>query len=380
MASPQKIRTPITELFGIKHPILLAGMNVAAGPKLAAAVTNAGGMGVLGGISYTPQMLRDQIGELKKHLNDKNAPFGVDLLLPQVGGNARKTNYDYTKGKLNELIEVIIESGAKLFVSAVGVPPKAVVEKLHKHGILYMNMIGHPKHVKKCLDLGVDIICAQGGEGGGHTGDTPTTVLIPAVVDAVRGHKSPLTGQPVQVIAAGGIHNGQLLAASLMMGANAVWVGTRFVLSEEAGAPEAHKEAVRTSGFDDNIRTVIFTGRPMRVKKNPYIVNWEEERQQEIKELTAKGKIPYEADLDKVLAGEAENSPGIQGSGLLNATGDEDGDIEDKLDEFRPYLMGKCAAVCNEKLTAREIVDEFVNGAVKAMQGGNAYIVSSAKL
>jgi len=87
----EKIRTPITDLFGLKHPILLAGMNVAAGPKLAAAVTNAGGMGVLGGISYTPDMLRDQIGELKSHLVDKNGPFGVDLLLPQVGGSARKT-------------------------------------------------------------------------------------------------------------------------------------------------------------------------------------------------------------------------------------------------------------------------------------------------
>lgn len=87
----EQIRTEITDLFKINHPILLAGMNVAAGPKLAAAVTNAGGMGVLGGINYTPDMLRDQIDELKSHLVDKNAPFGVDLLLPQVGGNARKT-------------------------------------------------------------------------------------------------------------------------------------------------------------------------------------------------------------------------------------------------------------------------------------------------
>ena len=87
----EKIRTDLTDLFKINHPILLAGMNVAAGPKLAAAVTNAGGMGVLGGINYTPEMLKDQIDELKSHLKDKKAPFGVDLLLPQVGGNARKT-------------------------------------------------------------------------------------------------------------------------------------------------------------------------------------------------------------------------------------------------------------------------------------------------
>ncbi|KAB5572553.1 2-nitropropane dioxygenase [Coniochaeta sp. 2T2.1] len=377
MASPQKIRTTATDLFKIKHPVLLAGMNVAAGPKLAAAVTNAGGLGVLGGINYTPEMLRDQIDELKSHLTDKNAPFGVDLLLPQVGGSARKTNYDYTKGKLPELIDIIIESGAKLFVSAVGVPPKQVVEKLHSHGILYMNMIGHPKHVKKCLDLGVDIICAQGGEGGGHTGDVPTTVLIPAVVKAVEGYKSPMTGQPVQVIAAGGIHNGQLLAAALMMGASAVWVGTRFVLSEEAGAPEAHKEGVRTAGFDDNVRTIIFTGRPLRVRTNAYIENWENERQQEIKELVAKGKIPYEADLDKVMAGEMTSPPkGLQ------VTKDADGevDIDEVLDQFRPMLMGKCAAVVNEKKSAKEIVDEFVNDAVRMMQKGNSMIVSQAKL
>ncbi|KAK0744166.1 2-nitropropane dioxygenase [Schizothecium vesticola] len=380
MASPQKLRTPLTDLFKINHPILLAGMNVAAGPKLAAAVTNAGGMGVLGGINYTPQMLKDQIDELKSHLTDKNAPFGVDLLLPQIGGNARKTNYDYTKGKLDQLIDVVIESGAKLFVSAVGVPPRHVVERLHKAGIVYMNMIGHPKHVKKCLDLGVDIICAQGGEGGGHTGNVPTTVLIPAVVEACRGHKSPITGGPVQVVAAGGIHNGQLLAASLMMGATGVWVGTRFVLSEEAGAPDAHKEAVRTAGFDDTIRTLIFTGRPLRVRKNPYIVNWEEERQDEIKELTSQGKLPYESDLEKVLAGQADEDKALKRFKLMNASKEDDLDPEDMLDEYRPFLMGQCAAVCNDKKPAKQIVDEFVADAVKVIQTGSSYVVATSKL
>lgn len=122
-----------------------------------------------------------------------------------------------------------------------------------------MNMIGHPKHVQKALDVGVDIICAQGGEGGGHTGDVPTTVLIPTVAKLVEGKKSPLTGQPVQVIAAGGLFNGNSVAAALMLGASAVWIGTRFILSDEAGAPTAHQEAVRTSNFEDNIRTIIFT-------------------------------------------------------------------------------------------------------------------------
>ena len=281
-------------------------------------------------------------------------------------------SYDYTKGKLNELIDIIIESGAKLFVSAVGVPPKHVVDKLHANGILYMNMIGHPKHVKKCLDLGCDIICAQGGEGGGHTGDVPTTILIPAVAAAVKGHKSPLTGKPVQVVAAGGIHNGQLLAASLMMGASAVWVGTRFVLSEEAGAPEAHKEAVRTAGFDDTIRTLIFTGRPLRVRKNPYIVNWETERQQEIRELTSRGKLPYESDLDKVMAGESGALAKFDTKAASSS--DEETDLDDLMDSFRPFLMGKCAAVVNDKKSAKEIVDEFVTDAVAELRHGSTLI------
>ncbi|KAK6085814.1 2-nitropropane dioxygenase [Seiridium cupressi] len=368
MASPQKIRTTVTDLFGIKHPILLAGMNVAAGPKLAAAVTNAGGLGVIGGMSYSPDMLREQIDELKEDLHDKNAPFGIDLLLPQVGGNARKTNYDYTKGKLNQLVDVIIESGAKLFVSAVGVPPKEVVDKLHKHGIYYMNMVGHPKHVKKCLDIGCDIICAQGGEGGGHTGDVPTTVLIPACVQACKNSKSPLTGKPVTVVAAGGIHDGSMLAASLMMGADAVWVGTRFILANEAGAPEAHKDSVRTASFDDTIRTLIFTGRPLRVRTNPYIESWENDRRDELKELTSKGVLPYEADLEKVMKGDGDKIPGAESAAK---TDENDDDVDDLLDQFRPFLMGKCAALVNEQKSAKEIVDEFITDASAALKKGS---------
>ncbi|MDI1488714.1 MAG: hypothetical protein OHK93_007990 [Ramalina farinacea] len=352
MASPQQLRTTVTDLLKINHPIMLAGMNVAAGPKLAAAVTNAGGLGVIGGVGYTPDMLREQIAELKGFLKDKDAPFGVDLLIPQVGGSARKTNYDYTKGKLDELVEIIISSGAKLFVSAVGVPPPHVVKRLHEAGVLYMNMIGHPKHVKKCLDVGADMICAQGGEGGGHTGDVPTTILIPTVAQMCKGRKSPLTGGPVQVVAAGGLFNGQSLAAALMLGANAVWIGTRFVLSEEAGAPKAHQEAVRTSGFDDNVRTIIFTGRPLRVRTNSYIENWETNRSEEIKKLTSEGTIPVEHDFETL--------------------GD---DIDDEtMDNARPFLMGKAAAVVNERKSAKAIVDEMVGDAVQEMNRGSGLI------
>ncbi|KAJ3966594.1 2-nitropropane dioxygenase [Lentinula raphanica] len=346
------ISTPVTQMFGIKHPILLAGMNVAAGPELAAAVTNAGGLGVIGGFGYTPKILRQQIRAIKDDLVDKNAPFGVDLLLPQVGGNARKTNYDYTKGKLGELIDVIIEEKAALFVCAVGVPPKAVVDRLHQAGIPVMNMVGHPKHVQKALDVGVDLICPQAGEGGGHTGDTPASVLIPACVDAVKGKKSPLTGKPVYVVGAGAVYDGRSLAANLMWGAQAVWVGTRFVASKEAGAPKYHKDLVVSAGFDDVIRTIIFTGRPLHVKKSPFIEDWEYNRQAEIKELTSKGIVPTDWDI--------EQRPELM-----------------KNPDNRPWLMGKVAALIHDILPAKTIIENMVNEAAELLEHGSSLVVKT---
>ncbi|TPX72165.1 nitronate monooxygenase [Spizellomyces sp. 'palustris'] len=353
---PETITTPITKLFGIKHPILLAGMNVAAGPELAAAVSNAGGLGVIGGLGYTPDFLKQQIAVLKENLTSPNLPFGIDLLLPQVGGNARKTNYDYTHGQLPELIDIIIESGAKLFVSAVGVPSKEIVDKLHKAGIPVMNMIGAPKHVEKALAAGVDIICAQGGEGGGHTGDVATSILIPKVVDICRKHKSPLTGLPVSVVAAGGIYDGRGLAMSLCFGADAVWVGTRFVCATEAGAPPRHQKAIVDAGYHDTVRTIIFTGRPLRVLRNEYIDEWEQYKQNEIRDLTSKGIIPAQHDVEE-----------------RSKRGGDDADAS-LLIKYRPLLMGQVAGAIEDVKSAKEIVDEMISGAIQALKGSNALI------
>jgi len=332
---------------------MLAGMNVAAGPKLAATVTNSGGIGVIGGIRQTPKVLQRSIDELKSFLEDKNAPFGVDLLLPQVGGNARKTNYDYTNGQLDELLDVIINSKAALFVSAVGVPPKAAVDRLHAAGIPIMNMIGHPKHVSKALAQGVDIICAQGGEGGGHTGETPFSILIPTVIDLCKDARSPLTGEPVIVVAAGGIADGRGLAAALSYGADGVWVGTRFVASEEAGAPPKHKEFVLTAGYDDTVRTLIYSGRPMNVRKTPYVAEWESQRQQEIAMLVSQGRIPHEVELEK---------------------------RPHKSLEGRMWLMGKVAGRINEIKPAKAIVDEMLSQAAASLKVASNLIIPKAKL
>jgi len=351
----ETISTPVTKMFGIQKPIILAGMNVAAGPKLAAAVSNAGGLGVIGGVGYTPEFLRKQIAEMKSHFVDKNAPFGIDLLLPKVGDGARATNYDYTKGQLPELIDIIIESGAKLFVSAVGVPPEWAVQKLHAAGIYVMNMCGHVKHVPKAIAVGADLVCCQGGEGGGHTGDVPTSVLIPKAVDACRGHKSPLTGEPVQVVAAGGIFDGRGLAMSLALGAGAVWVGTRFICAEESGAPPRHQKGVLNAGYSDTLRTIIFTGRPLRVLKNDYIENWENNRADEIKELTSKGILPAQHDMEEKQKRGEEFS------------------FKDQLNVV-PLLMGKAAGAVTEIKPAKEIMDEMMSGAIASIRSSNSLI------
>lgn len=344
------IHTCITELFGIKHPVMLAGMNVAAGPDLAAAVSNAGGLGVIGGISYTPKMLKLKLDELKEALVDKKAPFGVDLLLPEIGGNARKTNKDYTGGALPELIDIIIDSGAKLFVSAVGVPPRFAVDKLHAAGIPVMNMIGSPNHVEKALQAGVDIICAQGGEGGGHTGEVATSILIPVVVDMCRGRMSAFTGKQVPVVAAGGIFDGRGLGMALALGADAVWVGTRFVASEEGGAPKGHKDAVVKASVHDTHRCEAFTGRPLRIIKTKYSKAWVDERSTLMKELLHRGVLPAGADFQALEEAKTDDEK----ENLIASFG---GEIASPTNI---HLCGQVAGAIHEILPAKAIIDQMV--------------------
>lgn len=277
--------------------------------------------------------------------SQKNLPFGIDLALPKVGAGARATNHDYTNGQLDALIDVVIEERATLFVSAVGVPPTRIIDKLHRAGVVVMNMVGAPKHAEYALQAGVDIVCAQGGEGGGHTGEIPTGVLVPAVVDVARRYRPVmLGGAAAMVVAAGGIYNGRSVAASLMQGAVGVWVGTRFVASEEAGCSRAHKEAVVGAGYGDTVRTLVVTGRPLRCRVNGYIRGWEE-RPDEIRRLTGRGVVPMMKDMDEGL---------------------EEVDF--------PYLMGQVAGAIGEVKPARVIVEEMVKEAVEMLRVGQGYI------
>lgn len=362
MAPTETLATPLTELLKMKYPIILAGMGASAGPKVVAAVSNAGGLGVLGGISFTPEQLRAAIREVKALLHDKTA-FGVDLALPQVGGNARKTNHDYTHGKLPELIDICIEEQTRLFVSAVGVPPKWAVDKLHSAGILCMNMIGLPNHVKKAHEVGMDIMGATGYEAAGHTGEVGTLVAIPQIVDACRGLTSPLTKGPVHVVAAGGIYDGRTLAAVLSLGAEAAWVGTRLLASTESSPVKAleHKKTIVAAKPTDTVRSLVYSGRPNRMYKIDYLKDWEINRKGEIEELTANGIIPFQADWKK-----------HEEAGTLAAQiGYEKGfSVADK----HRFLMGQCSAAITSIKSSKEIIEGMMEEAVEVLKNRSSLI------
>lgn len=206
-----------------------------------------------------------------------------------------------------------------------------------------MNMVGHPRHAEKAFAAGVDVVCAQGGEGGGHTGDIGANLLVPACVDVARRFRPRmLGGGEGMVVAAGGIYDGRGVAAALMLGAVGVWVGTRFVASEEAGCSRAHKEAVVGAGWGDTVRTLVVSGRPLRVRRNGYIEGWEE-RGEMVRELVGKGVVPMERDME------------------------EDREVD------LPYLMGVVAASINDIKSAKDIIDGMVREAVECLRVGSGY-------
>jgi enoyl-[acyl-carrier protein] reductase II len=240
--------TPICDLFGIRYPIFLAGMGQVAYADVCAAVSEAGGYGTLGMAAESPDSIREEMRKVRK-LTDK--PFGVDLLaaLPD---------------SVMAAIDVIIEEGASSFIAGLGIPGP-VIERCHKAGVKVMVVCGKVEHAKRSEEAGCDAVVAQGTEAGGHTGKVAGMALVPQVVDAVE----------IPVLAAGSIVDGRGLAAALALGAQGVWVGTRFIASEEARAARAFKERIVEGGGADTLVTRCYSGKPMRVITNPYAEDFE---------------------------------------------------------------------------------------------------------
>jgi NAD(P)H-dependent flavin oxidoreductase YrpB (nitropropane dioxygenase family) len=360
--------TPLTRLLGIKYPVMCAGMGYSVTtPELAAAVSNAGGIGSLAFIGFTPSAMRDSIRKLKSMLKP-DASFGVDLVFPadpSKNPNARKVNKDYLSNDLDEIVAILIEERVPLLVCAIGVPERWICDALHGNGTVIMNMVGHPKHVPKAIGAGVDIICCQGSEGGGHTGSVASTILLPMCVDAVAGHKNYF-GCPVLVVAAGGFYDGRGLAAALTYGASGVWMGTRFLMTYEANAEKSYKNALLASDVDSTVRSTVYSGRPMRVLRNKYLDGWEN-RQTEQEELIRKGLAPAKYDVGRGSL-KAEHMKCMVGNGAEYPRKDSE-EAERNFDpNFSPMLTGQAAGALRSLEHAGELVEKIVSEARSALR------------
>ncbi|MGC2175757.1 MAG: nitronate monooxygenase [Acidimicrobiales bacterium] len=237
------MRTRLTDLLGVEHPVMLAGMGGVSYSALVAAVSNAGGYGCLGASTMSSSQLALEIAATKA-LTSK--PFGVDLL----------TAFPDT---LTSNVELLIEGGASTFVAGLGVP-RHVIDLCHRNGVLVISMCGKVEHARRALDAGCDVVVAQGTEAGGHTGTVATFPLVPLIVDAVDG--------AIPVVAAGGVFDGRGLAAALALGADGVWIGTRFIATPEARALPGFRERILEAHEDDTIISRAYSGKTMRVIKN----------------------------------------------------------------------------------------------------------------
>jgi nitronate monooxygenase len=246
------LKTPLCRALGIEHPIFCAGIGAAAGPELVAAVSNAGGCGVLGTASLPGKFVRAELERLKG-LTDK--PFGVNLVLPLLRRGQVEACFD-------ERIPILV-----LFWG----DPAPYVGEAHRRGIKVFLQVGSVSEAVAGAAAGVDAIIAQGIEAGGHVrGTTALSVLLPAIVDAVA---------PVPVIASGGIADGRGLVAALSLGAQAISIGTRFLASAEAHASDAYKNRVVKANAEDTVYTEQFnlgwTNAPHRVLRTSAIERWE---------------------------------------------------------------------------------------------------------
>ncbi|HTF33998.1 MAG TPA: nitronate monooxygenase family protein [Myxococcota bacterium] len=242
------LHTAICDLFGIEHPVFLAGMGGVAFAEVCAAVSEAGGFGTLGLVGFTPERIRKEMRAVRARTNK---PFGVDLLaaLPE---------------QIHASIEVIVEGGAAAFVAGLGVP-EPVIERCHQAGVKVMAVCGKVSHAVHAESAGCDAVVAQGTEAGGHTGQVAAMALVPQTVDAVK----------IPVLAAGSIVDGRGLAAALALGAQGAWIGTRFIASHEAHAASGFKQRLVEAGSADTVVTRCYSGKPMRVLRNAYVEGWE---------------------------------------------------------------------------------------------------------
>ncbi len=315
------MRTRLTDALQIEHPVMLAGMGGVSYHQLVAAVSDAGGFGCLGASAMTQEEMIEEIRAVKR-LTGK--PFGVDLLtaLPE---------------QMMSNIDHVIREGAQVFVAGLGVPRDAV-KLCHDNSVLVANMCGKVRHATAAVEAGCDLVIAQGTEAGGHTGAVATMPLVPQIVDAV--------GDRVPVVAAGGIFDGRGLAASLALGADGVWIGTRFIATPEARATPGYKDALVRTAEDGTVVSRAFTGKTLRAVRNK-TTQYYEEHPEEL--------APFPEQIMKAI-----------GEGTLHLTG---GDEAAGVDPEREcYPAGQGTGAIHELVPAGDLVRQFVAEAEAALE------------
>ncbi|MFI6320309.1 NAD(P)H-dependent flavin oxidoreductase [Nonomuraea sp. NPDC050556] len=295
------MRTRVTDMFGIEFPIFAFSHC----RDVVAAVSRAGGMGVLGALYFTPEELEVELNWIDANVDGK--PYGVDVVMPasyegadfapeelvgrlqgmipaghrqfvddllakhgvpELGSaDSGKVLLGWTDATARPQVEVALRHPIALLANALGPPPADVVELAHAHGVKVAALASTPRHALKQVEVGVDVVVAQGTEAGGHTGEISTMVLIPQVVDAVD----------VPVLAAGGIGNGRQMAAGLALGAEGVWTGSIWLTVEEADTPAMAKQRILEATSRDTVRSRSWTGKPARLLKNEWTEAWEAE-------------------------------------------------------------------------------------------------------
>jgi NAD(P)H-dependent flavin oxidoreductase YrpB (nitropropane dioxygenase family) len=363
------LKTRVCEILEIERPIVLAGMGGASCPALAAAVSNAGGLGVLGAAGCGPKMLREWIQETRD-LTDK--PFGVDTLLP---ASVRRANYDdvegptpqdllperqafaqsfmekeglepvaaedvvrrtepgepatFTKEFFEAQMDVIIQERVPVYASGLGNPGPWMSE-LRANGTKVMAVVGAVRHAIQVKSSGLDIIVAQGHDGGGHNSPIGTMALIPQVVDAVGD---------TPVLGAGGIVDGRGIAAAMMLGAEGVWIGSAFLASEEANIFDFQKEAIVDATEEGTSVSRTVTGKPARIIKSKWTQHW-------VREDVEPLPMPFQGM--------------VSGPVMAAANRDGRGDIN-------PGFAGQGIGMIKAVRPAKEIFDELVYSAEQAL-------------
>ncbi|HVF31993.1 MAG TPA: nitronate monooxygenase [Acidimicrobiales bacterium] len=322
------MKTRLTDVLEVEHPVMLAGMGGVSYAKLVAAVSEAGGFGCLGASTMQRTQMVEEI-EAVKVLTSK--PFGVDLLTASARDMAAQ-------------VQDIIDSGGRVFVAGLGVP-RDVIELCHSNNVLVVNMCGKVRHAINAVEAGCDIVVAQGTEAGGHTGQVATMPLVPQIVDAV--------GDRVPVVAAGGIFDGRGLAAALALGADGVWVGTRFIATPEARAVTGYKDTLLRLHEDETVVSRAYTGKTCRVVRTPYTQYFEEH--------------PDELQPFPGQAGRA------MGDGVFHLGADETAEV-DITREFMP--AGQGVGAIDALVPAGDLVRQFVEDAERALGKLNGYVTA----